>query len=288
MSFATFIADSTARSSWRAQPRSFVALMGLYESNYTRLGWLVEDIRALRGSCRSIVSGDCDLVLTVAERSPYTVTFTLTYELPGAAPAAADRAQAVSGIAEPGSADSGTRWALLSARQLSFQGQPAMLTAFTPINRLKRLEQRLQLWAKVFEASSESILILDVDRRVLTANQAFSRASGWDLTEVVGQSPEFLYSTHHTPQHYEALWQAAVIRGSWQGELWLKRKNGEAYPTWLVANVVRNPDGRITHLVAAAVDISEHKANEARIHHCLLYTSPSPRDRTRSRMPSSA
>ncbi len=90
MSFATFIADSTARSSWRAQPRSFVALMGLYESNYTRLGWLVEDIRALRGSCRSIVSGDCDLVLTVAERSPYTVTFTLTYELPGAAPAAAD------------------------------------------------------------------------------------------------------------------------------------------------------------------------------------------------------
>ena len=27
---------------------------------------------------------------------------------------------------------------------------------------------------------------------------------------------------------------------------------------------------------------------EAMLHHCLLYTSPSPRDRTRSRMPSSA
>ena len=56
MSLATFIADSTARSSWRAQPRSFVALMGLYESNYTRLGWLVEDIRLQQGSCRSIVA----------------------------------------------------------------------------------------------------------------------------------------------------------------------------------------------------------------------------------------
>ena len=159
------------------------------------------------------------------------------------------------------------RWALLSARQMNFQGEPAMLTAFTPINQIKRLEQRLQLWAKVFEASSESILILDVDRHVLTANQAFSRATGWDVAEVIGQSPDFLYSDRHLPRFYEALWQAAVIRGSWQGELWLKRKNGEAYPTWLVANVVRNPDGRITHLVAAAVDISEHKANEARIHH---------------------
>jgi uncharacterized protein YqiB (DUF1249 family) len=84
MSLATFIADSSARSSWRARPRSFVALMGLYESNYTRLGWLVEDIRDLDGACRSVVAGDCDLVLTVTERGPYTATFTLTYDLAAA------------------------------------------------------------------------------------------------------------------------------------------------------------------------------------------------------------
>ena len=30
------------------------------------------------------------------------------------------------------------------------------------------------------------------------------------------------------------------------------------------------------------------KGLEGRIYYCLLYTSPSPRDRTRSRMPSSA
>jgi uncharacterized protein YqiB (DUF1249 family) len=83
MSLATFIADSSARSSWRARPRSFVALMGLYESNYTRLGWLVEDIRLLEGACRSVVAGDCDLVLTVIDRGPYTATFTLTYDLGG-------------------------------------------------------------------------------------------------------------------------------------------------------------------------------------------------------------
>ena len=159
------------------------------------------------------------------------------------------------------------RWALLSGRQMNFQGQPALLTSFTPINRLKRLEQRLQLWAKVFEASSESILILDAERRVLTANQAFSRSTGWDVPEVIGDRADFLYSQHHEPHYYESMWQSAVIRGSWQGELWLKRKNGLAYPTWMVVNVVRNPDGRITHIVAAAVDISEHKANEARIHH---------------------
>ncbi len=56
--------------------------MGLYESNYIRLGWLAGSLAALRGEYRSSVAADCDLVLTVTERSPYTSTLTLTYLLP--------------------------------------------------------------------------------------------------------------------------------------------------------------------------------------------------------------
>jgi hypothetical protein len=57
--------------------------MGLYESNYIRLGWLAGSLATLRGEYRSSVAADCDLVLTVTERSPYTSTLTLTYLLPG-------------------------------------------------------------------------------------------------------------------------------------------------------------------------------------------------------------
>ena len=58
--------------------------MGLYESNFIRLGWLAGDLKALAGRYASTVHGDCDLVLTVTERSPYTSTVNLTYLLPGA------------------------------------------------------------------------------------------------------------------------------------------------------------------------------------------------------------
>jgi uncharacterized protein len=78
------LADTTTVVSWRARPRSFVALMGLYESNFIRLGWLAGNLRALNGRYLSSVSGDCDLVLTVTERSPYTSTVNLTYLLPEA------------------------------------------------------------------------------------------------------------------------------------------------------------------------------------------------------------
>ena len=74
--------DTLTRVSWRARPRSFVALMGLYESNFIRLGWLAGSLEALAGRHRSVVAGDCDLVLNVTERSPYTSTLQLSYLLP--------------------------------------------------------------------------------------------------------------------------------------------------------------------------------------------------------------
>jgi uncharacterized protein len=71
--------DTKTLVSWRARPRSFAALMSLYESNYIRLGWLAGDPSRLEGRHRSCVSGDCDLLLSVGERGPYTTTFQLTY-----------------------------------------------------------------------------------------------------------------------------------------------------------------------------------------------------------------
>ncbi len=73
--------DTLTRVSWRTRPRTFVALMGLYESNYIRLGWLANALQSLSGRHRSVVAGDCDLLLTLTERSPYTSTVNLTYVL---------------------------------------------------------------------------------------------------------------------------------------------------------------------------------------------------------------
>src|SRR5690606_29766224 len=43
---------------------------------------LAGDLSALAGQHRSVAKEDCDLILSVRERSPYTTTFNLTYLLP--------------------------------------------------------------------------------------------------------------------------------------------------------------------------------------------------------------
>jgi uncharacterized protein YqiB (DUF1249 family) len=54
--------------------------MTLYESNFVRLGWLVDDLRQVKAPRVSTVAADCDLYLTPLELSRYTSVFRLTYE----------------------------------------------------------------------------------------------------------------------------------------------------------------------------------------------------------------
>jgi uncharacterized protein len=73
------LTDTLQLVSWRSRPRSFVALMSLYESNYVRLSSLAGDLRQLADVRVSRVADDCDLRLSVTERSPYTTSLDLTY-----------------------------------------------------------------------------------------------------------------------------------------------------------------------------------------------------------------
>ena len=169
-------------------------------------------------------------------------------------------------------------WALVSARQLVYQGVAAVLTTFTPIEKMKRLEKSLELWAKVFEASSEGIVVMDAKGMILTANPAFCRSTLFDKHELDGSDPRRLLAGRNDVALFETLRHSAASKGSWQGEIWIKRKDSAPYPVWLVMNAVRAPGGDISHYIASSLDISERKASEKQIqflaHHDALTGLP--------------
>lgn len=58
---------------------TFPGLMSLYESNYHRLRWLIQEPEKFVGEQQSAVQGDCTLYLRLIERSRYTSTLHLSY-----------------------------------------------------------------------------------------------------------------------------------------------------------------------------------------------------------------
>ena len=151
-------------------------------------------------------------------------------------------------------------WAVLSARRLKYQGREAVLTAFTPINVMKIMEQRLELWAKVFEASSESIIIMSADRHIVSVNKAFCRSTAYDFYEVIGEDLTFLIEGTG-PQ-----WSALTDKDAWQGEVRIRRQSGGTYPAWLMVSVVRDSSaGQVANYIGISIDITDRKAKEERI-----------------------
>ena len=124
--------------------------------------------------------------------------------------------------------------------------------------KLSVFEQRLRLAEKVFEYSSEAIMVTDANGVIIRVNPAFSHLTGYASNEAIGQTPRLLSSGRHDAAFYERMWQALINEGQWSGEVWDKRKDGSIYPKWAVINAVRE-NGVTTHFVALFVDISERK-----------------------------
>lgn len=147
---------------------------------------------------------------------------------------------------------------------------PRFIILTRDITERKRALAGDQLNAIAFH-TREAIMITDAQRRIVRVNPAFTEITGYRESEVVGKNPSFLSSGRHDDDFYRRMWQSIRETGSWQGEIWNKRKNGRIYAEHVVINSVTNQAGELTHYVGSFRDITEHKEAQERIVQLAYY-----------------
>ncbi len=125
--------------------------------------------------------------------------------------------------------------------------------------------------ATVFEHSTSAILITDPAGYIVQANEAFSRVSGYAVSEVLDQLPNMLTVDEQQDAHLRYVLKQLHQHSTWEGEVWLKRRNGEHYPAWVGITAVLDDEGDLASYVCFFSDISERKASEQRIHRLAYY-----------------
>ncbi|REG82627.1 bifunctional diguanylate cyclase/phosphodiesterase [Marinomonas pollencensis] len=140
------------------------------------------------------------------------------------------------------------------------------------ITERKAVESELRIAATAFQ-TQDGILISDAENKIIRVNSAFESITGYQEAEVLGESPSVISSGRHPKAFYREMFQRIQEYGSWEGEVWNRRKNGEIFPEWLSISVVKDDEGKLTHYVATFKDISESKANERRINQLNYYDS---------------
>ncbi|WP_291993780.1 PAS domain S-box protein [Candidatus Accumulibacter sp. ACC003] len=142
----------------------------------------------------------------------------------------------------------------------------------------KRMEERLQQAATVFDSSAEGITITSPDGSIIAVNRAFSEITGYSEDEVVGRNSRLLQSGIQGQDFYREMWRTLARCGRWRGELWNRRKDGQSFLESLAISAVKGDDGQLTHYVGVFSDITElrkaHDQLDHQAHHDPLTLLP--------------
>ncbi len=134
-----------------------------------------------------------------------------------------------------------------------------------------RVEQQ-RVAALAFD-SLAGMCVTDSLGHVLQVNRAFTTLTGYSAEEAQGQPMSMLSSGRHNQAFYSAMWASLQNHGSWQGEIFNRRKDGQVIAEWLSISAISNADGKVTNYTATFYDITANRAAQDQISQ-LAYFDP--------------
>ncbi len=142
--------------------------------------------------------------------------------------------------------------------------------------QLKQAREKMGQQSAALSAAYNGIIITDREGRVIWANSAFTRLTGYTLKEIVGRNPRMLKSGQHDQKFYSNLWRTILAGGVWQGNVVNKRKDGSLYYEEMTVTPVKDARGEITQFIAIKQDITARKKAEEQLESTAKFPQENP------------
>lgn len=158
------------------------------------------------------------------------------------------------------------------AAELGSDGKPiSVLAVGRDVTDERLAEEELRLAACVFHNSAEGVLVTNTVGTILSVNPAFTEITGYTAKDVIGKRPNVLRSEHHDKNFYKAMWEALKAEEHWEGDIWNRRKNGEAYLQWMTISAVPDNNGKPIRYVSVFHDVTEARNKDEHIRHLAFH-----------------
>ncbi|NOT10254.1 MAG: nitrogen fixation negative regulator NifL [Methylococcaceae bacterium] len=121
------------------------------------------------------------------------------------------------------------------------------------------------LFVEAVEQVPIAISITDKKAKILYVNEEFSRVTGYQPEDILGQN-ESVLSDKRTPRDvYHNLWHTISSKKIWRGTLCNRHKFGHRYLSDLTIAPMLNEAGAITHYIGMHRDITNYYESEQKV-----------------------
>ncbi len=156
--------------------------------------------------------------------------------------------------------------------QLSHTEDPPVYVAIIlDITERKQSEDKLRMFSRAIEQSSNSVVITDAENGIEYVNPEFTKLTGYTAAEVMGRNPGIWQSGETPAGTYKELWEAVHSGKEWRGELKNRKKDGTLYWATESISALRNENGEIIHYISMMQDITEQKDTRNQLNYLTHY-----------------
>ncbi len=148
------------------------------------------------------------------------------------------------------------------------------------VTQARAAELQLRVLTRAMEAGPAGVVITDPQGVITYVNPAFAQLTGYTADQMLGQTPRRWRSGLHPAAYYEGLRKALSQGEAWRGEFCNRKQNGELFWNYATIAPVKDDAGRIAHLVAVMVDITERKYFEEALYQARADLERQVEDRT--------
>jgi PAS domain S-box-containing protein len=145
------------------------------------------------------------------------------------------------------------------------EGAGYLIASARDITQRKKTEEEIRRLSLVAKNTTNGVLILDQNRKIMWANEAIIRRSEYGFDELIGQSPKLFQFEGTNQETINRIYQSLTKCETVQEEILHATKSGKLY--WISLNIqpVYDSNGDLEGFIAVELDITERKNFEETI-----------------------
>lgn len=128
------------------------------------------------------------------------------------------------------------------------------------VTEQKKTQEKLRIDAYAFRAISQGVVVADADRKIIAVNDAFTRITGYLLSDLQGQHLDFLYAAHSNADTLLEIQQLLTQNLAFSGEVISYHKEGNPFLNELTITPVLDEYNAASNFVCVIRDITEQSA----------------------------
>ena len=126
------------------------------------------------------------------------------------------------------------------------------------ITQKKEIDDARQMYSSALHSISDSVLITDLDKKIIYANSALLNISGYDQDEIQGQPIDVFFPDKYDRSLIDRIFNVRQAK-AWRGELPFKNKNGRIFYMSISTSLITDNQKEPFSIVSVGYDLTQEK-----------------------------